>query len=87
MATKAYFLIRSAAAADHSRSAEWIRDPEAIPEVKSVYRILGQYDLLVTAEAWADAPSAAGKILANRYVERVATSFSPTGPEVRPRAA
>ncbi len=80
MATKAYLLITSAAAADHSRSAKWIRDVEAMPEVESVYRILGRYDLLVTVEASAQVLRVADKIMANGCVEHLLLCFSPVGP-------
>jgi DNA-binding Lrp family transcriptional regulator len=87
MTTKAYFLIRSAASVGGSRSAACIRDLEAMPEVRRVYRVLGQYDLLVTVEAPANVLPVADKILANIGVESLAISFSPIGPEMRPRAA
>jgi hypothetical protein len=78
MATRVYFLIRSAAECDHGRDAEWIRDLEAMAEVQRVERVLGEYDLLATVAGAAPALQVAHKILANACVEQLAVRHSPT---------
>ncbi len=78
MATRVYFLIRSAAECDHGRDAEWIRDLEAMAEVRRVERVLGEFDLLATVEGAAPALEVAHKILANACVEHLAVRRSPT---------
>jgi hypothetical protein len=80
MPTEAYILIRSAPEADYSRTAAWIRDLEVMPEVRCLQRVLGEYDLLATVEAPASASLAAEKILASRWVERVAVRYSAVAP-------
>lgn len=72
MVVEAYVLIRSAPEADHGRKAAWIRELEAIPEVDRLRRVLGEYDLMATLVATANAIGVADMIRANRCVERVA---------------
>jgi uncharacterized protein with GYD domain len=71
MATKAYFLIRTAAEAAQNGHAEWIRDLEAMPEVQCVEHVSGQYDLMATVEAPITAVLVAHKILANGWVKHL----------------
>ena len=71
MATKAYFLIRTAAEAAHNGRAEWVRDLEAMPEVQCVESVTGQYDLLATVEAPITAVLVAHKIMANGWVKHL----------------
>jgi hypothetical protein len=71
MATKAYFLIRTAAEAASNGHAEWIRDLEAMPEVQCVEAVTGQYDLLATVEAPITAILVAHKIMANGWVKHL----------------
>lgn len=71
MATKAYFLIRTAAEATQNGHAEWIQDLEAMPEVQCVEQVSGQYDLLATVEAPITAVLVAHKILANGWVKHL----------------
>lgn len=71
MATKAYFLIRTAAEAMHNGHAGWIQELEAMPEVKCVEPVTGQYDLLATVEAPITAVLVAHKIMANGWVKHL----------------
>lgn len=71
MATKAYFLIRTAAEAAHNGHGAWMRELEAMPEVRCVECVSGEYDLLATVEAPITAALVAHKIMENGWVKHV----------------
>jgi hypothetical protein len=51
MATKAYFMIDLGRKADKQSCSRAVEELEAIPEVNTVERIDGRFDLMVTVEA------------------------------------
>jgi len=71
MVTKAYFVISVDEEFYQNRYQDVLRDLEAVPEVESIERIKGTYDLLVKVGAPIRAIFVANKILPKEWAKRL----------------
>src|SRR3990170_3554543 len=71
VATKAYFLIRVAKEASQDGVGDWVRQLEAMPEVRYVAPVTGLYDLVAMVEAPITAVLVAHKMLENGWIKHL----------------
>jgi len=71
MGTKAYFMIKVAKKVSRNGFQNILKDLESIPEVQSVERVNGAYDLLVKVEAPIRMIFVANKLMAKEWVKRL----------------